>query len=173
VPTLIAAWRTPFSIVAHFDVPHQFATWVVLGDHLCPETLNLILGHLLYGLLIGSIALFAAAISESAATAAIIALAFTVGSWVLDFGLAGQPGLLEWISRLSLTQTLLSFEQGLLSLSLLLGIIAGTSGFVAFIGMATSRSGAENQAPPLDSLCGHHRGRARLGHTNQNINRRQ
>ena len=40
----------------------------------------------------GAIALFAASISESSATAAIVALAFTIGSWVLDFALAGQPG---------------------------------------------------------------------------------
>jgi ABC-2 type transport system permease protein len=134
VPTLIAAKMAAISIawlISIVPLLSVLSIWVVLGGHLyAPETLNLILGHLLYGLLIGSIALFAAAISESAATAAIIALAFTVGSWVLDFGLAGQPGLLEWISRLSLTQTLRSFEQGLLSLSLLLGIIAGTSGFV-------------------------------------------
>jgi ABC-2 type transport system permease protein len=106
--------------------------WSVLGGHLyAPETLNLVLGHLLYGLLVGAIALFSAAISESAATAAIIALAFTIGSWVLDFALAGQPGLLEWISRLSLTQTLRSFEQGLIPLGLLLGIVAVICGFTA------------------------------------------
>src|SRR3984893_9350627 len=106
--------------------------WITLGGHLsAAETLNLLLGHLLYGLLVGAIALFAAAISESAATAAIIALAFTIGSWVLDFGLAGAPGLLEGVLRLSLTQTLRSFEQGLLSLSLLLGIVAGICGFTA------------------------------------------
>ena len=45
--------------------------------------------------------------------------------------MAGQPGLLEWISRLSLTQTLRTFEQGLLSFSLLLGIVAGICGFTA------------------------------------------
>ena len=73
-----------------------------------PETLDLLLGHLLYGLLVGAIALFAASISESSA-AAIVALAFTIGSWVLDFALAGQPGVLEWVSRLSLTQTLRGF----------------------------------------------------------------
>ena len=50
-------------------------------------------GHLLYGSLVGAIALFSAAVSESAATAAIIALAFTIGSWVLDFAVAGRPGL--------------------------------------------------------------------------------
>ena len=49
-------------------------------------------GHLLYGLLVGAIALFAAAISDSAATAAIVTLAFTIGSWVLDFALAGPAG---------------------------------------------------------------------------------
>ena len=57
-------------------------------------------------------------ISASAATAAIIALAFTIGSWVLDFTVAGHPGILDWIARLSLTQVLRTFEQGVLSLSL-------------------------------------------------------
>ena len=135
VPTLIAAKMAAISIawlISIIPLVSVLIIWIVLGGHLyAPETLNLLLGHLLYGLLVGAIALFAAAISESAATAAIIALAFTIGSWVLDFGLAGQPGLLEWISRLSLTQTLRSFEQGLLSLSLLLGIVAGICGFTA------------------------------------------
>jgi ABC-2 type transport system permease protein len=82
-------------------------------------------------LLVGAIALFSAAISESAATAAIITLAFTIGSWVLDFALAGQPGLLGAISRLSLTQTLRTFEQGLFSASLVAGITAAIVGFCA------------------------------------------
>src|SRR5207302_11392222 len=106
--------------------------WKFLGGYLqAAETLNLLLGQFLYGILVGAIALFAAAISESSATAAIVTLAFTIGSWVLDFALAGQPGMLEWISRLSLTQTLRPFEQGVLSLGLLLGIIAGICGFTA------------------------------------------
>jgi ABC-type transport system involved in multi-copper enzyme maturation permease subunit len=117
-------------LIAAIPLLSVLIIWAVLGGHLyAPETLNLLLGHLLYGLLVGSIALFAAAISESAATAAIIALAFTIGSWVLDFALAGQGGLLDWISRLSLTQTLRTFEQGLLSVSLLVGVVAGICGF--------------------------------------------
>jgi ABC-2 type transport system permease protein len=135
MPTLIAAKIAAISVawlISIIPLLSVLIIWIVLGGHLyAPETLNLILGHLLYGLLVGAIALFAAAISESAATAAIVALAFTIGSWVLDFGLAGQPGLLEWISRLSLTQTLRPFEQGLLSPSLLLGIVAGICGFTA------------------------------------------
>jgi ABC-2 type transport system permease protein len=93
--------------------------------------LNLLFGHLLYGLLVGAIALFAASVSESAATAAIVTLAFTIGSWVLDFTVAGHPGLLEWIARLSLTQVLRTFEQGLLSAGLVVGIGTAICGFAA------------------------------------------
>jgi ABC-2 type transport system permease protein len=106
--------------------------WGMLGGHLAaPETLNLLVGHLLYGLLVGAIAVFAASVSESTATAAIVTLAFTIGSWVLDFTVAGQPGLLAWIARLSLTQVLRTFEQGLLSVGLVVGIGAAVCGFGA------------------------------------------
>jgi ABC-2 family transporter protein len=108
------------------------AIWRLLGGRLAPgETSNLLLGHLLYGMLVGAIALFAAAIADSAATAAIIALAFTIGSWVLDFTLAGRPGIFAWLAQLSLTQTLHGFEQGLLSAGHVLGIVAAFVGFAA------------------------------------------
>src|SRR3954452_2367265 len=136
-PALIAAKAAAISIawlVASVPVISVLLIWLLMGGHLyAPETLNLLLGHLLYGLLVGTIALFSSSISDSAATAAIVALAFTIGSWVLDFGLAGQTGWLEWISGLSLTQVLRSFEQGLLSLGLLLGVVAAIG---AFAGLA-------------------------------------
>jgi ABC-2 type transport system permease protein len=134
-PTLIAAKMTAIFaawLAALVPAALALAIWAILGGHLnAAETANLVFGHLLYGLLVGAIALFAASISDSAATAAIITLAFTVGSWVLDFALAGQPGALEWISRLSLTQTLRSFEQGLLSAGLVLGVVGAIVGFAA------------------------------------------
>jgi ABC-2 type transport system permease protein len=124
---VLAAWV--FSSVPAFSA---LAIWRMLGGHLsAPETLNLLFGHLLYGLLVGAIALFAASISESAATAAIVTLAFTIGSWVLDFTVAGHPGLLEWVARLSLTQVLRTFEQGLLSAGLVVGIGTAVCGFAA------------------------------------------
>lgn len=108
------------------------AIWLWLGGHLAPsETLNLLFGHLLYGLLIGAIALFAATISESSATAAIIVLAVTIGSWVLDFTLAGHSGIAAWFTQMSLTQTLRAFEQGLFSGGLVLGIAAVVCGLAA------------------------------------------
>jgi ABC-2 type transport system permease protein len=124
---VFAAWM--LSSVPAFSA---LAIWRMLGGHLsAPETLNLLFGHLLYGLLVGAIALFAASVSESAATAAIVTLAFTIGSWVLDFTVAGRPGLLAWTARLSLTQVLRTFEQGLLSPGLIAGIGTATCGFGA------------------------------------------
>src|SRR6266436_7466770 len=124
---VLAAW-----MLSSIPALSALVMWGLLGGHLsAPETLNLLLGHLLYGLLVGAIALFAASVSESAATAAIVTLAFTIGSWVLDFTVAGHPGVLEWIARLSLTQVLHTFEQGLLSASLVVGIGAAVCGFAA------------------------------------------
>ena len=135
MPTLIAAKMTAVAgawLVSFIPVISALTLWVVFGGHLDGfETLNLLFGHLLYGLLIAAIALFAASIAESSATAAIITLALTIGSWVLDFSLGGQPGLLEWISRLSLTQTLRPFEQGLFSAGLVIGNLAAIGGFAA------------------------------------------
>jgi len=135
VPALIVAKITAIFagwLAAVICAASALPAWLALGGHLdIPETLNLVVGHVLYGLLVGTIALFSASISESAATAAIITLAFTIGSWVLDFALAGQPGVLGWISQLSLTQTLRPFEQGLLSTGLLLGMLAAICGFAA------------------------------------------
>src|SRR5262249_8841182 len=94
VPTLIAAKMTAIFgawLAAVIPAASALAIWMQLGDRLSlPEPLDLLLGHLLYGLVVGAIALFSASVSESAATAAIVPLAFTIGSWVLDFALAGQ-----------------------------------------------------------------------------------
>lgn len=124
---LLAAW-----LLSSVPALSALAMWRLFGGHLhAPETLNLLFGHLLYGLLVGAIALFAASVSDGAATAAIITLAFTIGSWVLDFTVAGRPGLLEWVARLSLTQVLRTFEQGLLSAGLVVGVGAAVWGFAA------------------------------------------
>jgi ABC-2 type transport system permease protein len=124
---VLCAW-----LLCSIPVLSALAIWVLMGGHVSPaESSNLFLGHLLYGMLVGAIALFAAAIGDSAATAAIIALAFTIGSWVLDFTLAGRPGIFASLSQFSLTQTLHAFEQGLLSAGLGLGILAAFFGFAA------------------------------------------
>ena len=124
---VLAAW-----ILASIPALSALIFWRILGGHLAAvETANLLFGHLVYGLLVGALALFSASIAESAATAAIIALAVTIGSWVLDFTVAGNPGPLSWIAQLSLTQTLRPFEQGLLSGGLVLGAACVIFGLIA------------------------------------------
>lgn len=91
--------------------------WAAMGGHLyLPETFNLVLGHALYALVIACIAFLAAALTESTATAAIVALAFILGSWVLDFASGSQGGWLKHLSFLSLTASLRAFEHGLFDL---------------------------------------------------------
>jgi len=139
VPTLIGAKMVAIAtawLISFVPAISALVLWGALGGHLYVlETGNLLLGHLLYGLLVAAIALAAASIADSSATAAIITLAATIGSWVLDFALAGQPGVLELIARLSLTQTLRTFEQGLLPVGLVLGIGAATGGFATLAGI--------------------------------------
>jgi len=100
--------------------------WQYLGGATyLPEILCLLLGHTLYALIIVSIAMFATAISDSLPTAAMICLAATLGSWVLDFA-AGNGGWLGLFGEWSFTTQLRQFENGLLS----------TNSIVFFFGLA-------------------------------------
>lgn len=112
--------------------------WSAWGGHLAPaETTNLFLGHAFYALMVAGIAFFAVAITESAATAAIVTLAFTLGFWVLDF-MAGGAGA-DWLralGELSPTIALKQFERGLFSLPhalRLAGIGIGLMGLSALL----------------------------------------
>ena len=92
--------------------------WKSYGGHLhAPETLNLLFGHFLRAMLSVGIAVAAAALTESAASAAIVTLGFTVGTWALDFVAAGRGGWLQQLANYTPTAALRFFEQGLLRLS--------------------------------------------------------
>jgi hypothetical protein len=81
------------------------------------------LGHLLRGLLSGGLGVAAAAIADGAASAAIITLAFTVGTWALDFVAAGRGGFVQQLASYTPTAALRSFEQGLLRFSVVVVIV--------------------------------------------------
>ena len=81
------------------------------------RSLNLLLGHLLRLVLASGIAVAAAAIANGAASAAIVTLGFTVGTWALDFVAAGRGGLLARIAAYTPTAALRVFEQGQLRLA--------------------------------------------------------
>lgn len=112
---LLCAW-----VIAWLPGVMAIVLWRSYGGHLyAPETLNLLLGHLLRGLLSGAFALTFAAVTDSAASAAIVTLAFTVGTWALDFIAAGRGGLIQQLATYTPTAALRSFEQGLLRLNVL------------------------------------------------------
>jgi hypothetical protein len=80
------------------------------------ETLNLLGGHLLRFALAAGIAVAAAAIANSAASAAIATLGVTVGAWVLEFVAAGRGGWLQKAASYTPTSGLRVFELGLFRL---------------------------------------------------------
>ena len=117
--------------------------WKHYGGHLYgPETWNLLLGHLLHMTLSTGVAVAAAAIAESAASAAIVTLGFTLGTWALDFIAAGRGGLLQEMAAYTPTSALRVFEQGLLRLSTVVVIAAFSLAGVALavVWMHTGRT---------------------------------
>ena len=93
-------------------------------------------------MLSSGVAVAAAAIAESAASAAIVTLGFTVGTWALDFLGAGRGGLLQELAAYTPTAALRFFEQGQLRASTAIVMLALTlSGFaVAAVWLHTGRS---------------------------------
>jgi ABC-2 type transport system permease protein len=103
--------------------------WRISGGHIgWIETMNLVLGHLLYALLVAAVSLLAATMTAQTANAGIIALAVTLGSWVLDFAVVGEEGVLKHLSGLSLTQLLRTFERGVFALSAVLSVLIAAAG---------------------------------------------
>jgi hypothetical protein len=124
---VIAAW-----LMALIPLISALVWWGLLGGHLdARETGTLMLGHLLYALLIGAISFLAAALTEGGATAAILALSVTIGSWVLDFAVLDRGGVSSLLAGVSLTSLLRPFEQGLLSVPTVLCMLIATVGFLA------------------------------------------
>jgi ABC-2 type transport system permease protein len=112
------------------------ALWALAGGHTyASELSNLVLGHFLYGAVVTGIALVAAAFADSAATAAILALAATLAFWVLDFAAAGEGGLLKAASSLSLTTLLRNFEQGIFSLGAVFAALVSSAALTIVAGL--------------------------------------
>ena len=117
--------------------------WKLYGGHLyAPETLNLFVGHLLRVMLSAGIAVAAAALAENAASAAIVTLGFTVGTWALEYVAAYRGGFLEQLANYTPTAALRSFEHGLLQLNTSIAMLAiSVAGFaLAAIWLHTGRT---------------------------------
>jgi ABC-2 type transport system permease protein len=124
--TLLAGW-----LIAWLPGLAALLLWKLYGGTLyAPEVLNLLFGHLLRVVLAAGIAVAAGAIANGAASAAIAALGFTVGTWALEFIAAGRGGALQKLASYTPTAALRVFEQGELSLATVLITVAiGIAGF--------------------------------------------
>lgn len=98
--------------------------WASYGGSLyAPEIGSLALGHLLNAAMVISLAAAAASLAEHPSTAAILVLAFTVGTWVLGFVAAFQGGIWEQIAGYTPSEMLQAFRRGLVRLDLMLAAV--------------------------------------------------
>jgi ABC-2 type transport system permease protein len=149
--TLLAAW-----LLAWIPGLLALALWKTYGGWLyAPETLNLLAGHLLRAILASGVAVAAASLAAGAASAAIATLAFTVGTWVLDFVSAGRGGLLARLSSYTPTAALRVFEQGEFRLgTAIVTLLAGLAGFAIAAVWLDSRHTARRRAAASAILIG-------------------
>ncbi len=119
--------------------------WQATGGHVgCWETANVLLGHALYACVVTGIALAAASLTHSVASAGIVTLAVTLGFWVLDFAAANDNRLAKQLAGASLTALLRSFERGMFSAAAMCGalVVGLTAATVAGIWLAPGRATA-------------------------------
>lgn len=117
--------------------------WSALGGHLsAPETSTVVLGHLLRGLVAIGISATAASVLGSAASAAIVALTITIGTWALEYVAAASGGWTAMVAAYTPSSALRVFEHGELRAAtvLMLVIVAATGLTVAGVWLDERRT---------------------------------
>jgi ABC-type transport system involved in multi-copper enzyme maturation permease subunit len=108
----MAAWVPGFAALA---------LWHWYGGHLgAAEVASVLLGHLLRATLICSLAIAAASLTDNAATAAVVTLAITLGSWALDFIAQVRGGFALTLDAFTPESALRTFETGEIRLGIVL-----------------------------------------------------
>jgi ABC-2 type transport system permease protein len=106
---LMVAWvvsLVPFGIA--------MVLWIAYGGHLNGfELANVLAGYTLRFLLTAALSMAAAALLPGAANAAVAVLAFTIGTWALDFLAAGRGGWIQRLAAYTPAAVIRSFERGL------------------------------------------------------------
>lgn len=110
--------------------------WRSYGGHLhTGETTNVLFGHAVHGLLITLVSFAAASVAESASSAAVIALAVTLGAWAIDFLASVQGGAIATLAAFTPEAMLRVHERGELDARVLLASVA--AGIALFVVAAT------------------------------------
>jgi hypothetical protein len=117
--------------------------WCAQGGHLDGGELAVLLaGHLLRAGWTIALGLAVAALTESASTAAIVALGVTLATWALDFMAAVRGGMAARFAELTPESALRVFERGELSVSVAISALVATIALlvVAAFGVRVARS---------------------------------
>jgi ABC-2 type transport system permease protein len=126
--------------------------WISYGGSLyVPEVASVVIGHLLNAGLVIALAAAAAALAEHPSTAAILVLAFTVGTWVLGFVATFQGGIWEQIVSYTPSEMLQTFRRGLVRLDLTLAMLA-LIGAALVIAASWIRPGVPVRRRAMESL---------------------
>jgi ABC-type transport system involved in multi-copper enzyme maturation permease subunit len=107
---LLAGW-----IVASLPTVVAVILWLAYGGSVhAPELGALAAGHLLNAGLTVGLAFAAAALTDHPATAAIVTLSFTVGTWILNFVASVHGGIWERLAAFTPTAVVAQFQRGLI-----------------------------------------------------------
>jgi hypothetical protein len=113
---LLAGW-----VVASIAPLLAIVLWKTYGGTLyAPELATVALGHLLNAGLTISLAAAAASLTEHPSTAAIVTLAVTVGTWIINFVAAIQGGIWQSLASHTPTAMVAEFQHGLIRLDVVL-----------------------------------------------------
>ena len=132
---LFAGW-----LIASVPAAAAVALWIAYGGAVHgPELGAIFLGHLLNAALTIGLSTAVASVAEHPATAAIVVLAFTVGTWVLGFVAAVHGGLWERLAAYTPPVLVAEFQRGLVRLDLVLAalVLAFAGVFVAAVWLRT------------------------------------
>jgi len=108
------------------------ALWKSYGGHAYwPEMIVVAIGQMLNAAATIGVATMIAAMTDHPSTAAIVTLAITIGTWVIDFGAALYGGLWSLLAQYTPAAIVAQFNHGLLSLSTVLIILTVTATTIA------------------------------------------
>ncbi len=122
------------------------------GTVYAPELATVVLGHILNAGLTIALAAATASVAEHPSTAAILTLAVTVGTWIINFAAAVQGGIWERVAAYTPTAMVAEFQHGLVRLDVVLATVLlvltglAVAGIWLRLGVAVRRRVAESFA---------------------------
>ena len=113
---VVGAW-----LIAWLPGLAALALWRSYGGHLAgAEVATVLFGHLLRAILTCAVAIAAASLTDNAATAAVVTLAVTLGSWALDFIAQVRGGAALALDAYTPESALRVFETGEVRVAIIL-----------------------------------------------------